>query len=123
MFTHPGPLGQLAAEHHRHMLTEARQRALRHQHGRPSSKTPDIALKITRRLATAITRASAVAAQSPGPAWVVGRTSWQDPQRHQPATTDQPVLHARSVRARRRSEQSGGYARGRATTEITLRDE
>jgi hypothetical protein len=57
MFTHPDPLGQLAAEHHRHMLAEARQRTLLHQHGRPSSRTPAIALRITRRLATAITRA------------------------------------------------------------------
>jgi hypothetical protein len=57
MFTHPDPLGQLAAEHHRQMLAEARQRTLRHQRGRPSSRTPDIALRITRRLATAITRA------------------------------------------------------------------
>jgi len=57
MFTHPDPLGQLAAEHHRHMLAEARQRTLRHQHGRPPSRTPAIALRITRRLATAITKA------------------------------------------------------------------
>ena len=60
MFTHPDPLGQLAAEHHRQMLAEARQRALRHQHGRPPSRTPAIARRITRRLAAAITRATAV---------------------------------------------------------------
>jgi hypothetical protein len=64
MFTHPDPLGQLAAEHHRQMLAEARQRTLRHQRGRPSSRTPDIALRITRRLATAITRAGPVAAET-----------------------------------------------------------
>ena len=64
MFTHPDPLGQLAAEHHRHMLAEARQRALRHQHGHRSSRTPAIALRITRRLATAITRAGAVTAET-----------------------------------------------------------
>ena len=70
MFTHPDPLGQLAAEHHRNMLAEARQRTLRHQHGRPSSRTPAIALRITRRLATAITRAGPVAAEASAAAWV-----------------------------------------------------
>jgi hypothetical protein len=48
MFTHPDPLGQLAAEHHRQMLAEARQRALRQQHGRRSSRTPNIALRMIR---------------------------------------------------------------------------
>jgi hypothetical protein len=82
MFTHPDPLGQLAAEHHRQMLAEARQRTLRHQHGRPSPRTPDIARRITRRLATAITRADPVAAETSGAAWLPGRTSRQNPQRH-----------------------------------------
>jgi hypothetical protein len=82
MFTHPGSLGQLAAEHHRNMLAEARQRTLLHQHGRPSSKTPAIALRITRRLATAITRAGPVAAQTPAATWVARPPSRQDPQRH-----------------------------------------
>lgn len=59
MFTHPGPIGQLAAEHHQHMLAQARQRTLRHQHGHQSSKTPSVGVKIARRLATVITRASA----------------------------------------------------------------
>lgn len=53
MFTHPDPFGQLAAKHHRHMLAEARQRALGHQHDRRSSRMPDVAVKIARRLATA----------------------------------------------------------------------
>jgi hypothetical protein len=69
MFTHPDRIGQLAAEHHRDMLAEARLRALRHQQGRPSSRTPRIALRIARRLATAITRADAEAAQTPGAIW------------------------------------------------------
>jgi len=70
MFTHPDPLGQLAAQHHRQMLAEARQRTLLHQHGRRSSRTPDIALRITRRLATAIASAGPVAAETPAAAWV-----------------------------------------------------
>ena len=65
MFTHPDPIGQLAAEHHRHLLAEARQRALRHQHGRRSSRMPIVGVKIARRLATAIPRASAVTAETP----------------------------------------------------------
>ena len=69
MFTHPDPIGQLAAEHHRHMLAEARQRALRQQHGRRSSRMPEVALRITRRLATAITRAGAVAAETQAAIW------------------------------------------------------
>jgi hypothetical protein len=34
MFTHPDRIGQLAAEHHQHMLAQARQRTLRRQRGR-----------------------------------------------------------------------------------------
>lgn len=65
MFTHPDPIGQLAAEQHRHMLAEARQRTLRHQHGHRSSRMPSVGVKIARRLATAITRASAAASETP----------------------------------------------------------
>ena len=66
MFTHPDPIGQLAAEHHRHMLAEARQRALRQQHGRRSSRMPDVALRITRRLATAVAKGRRRGRRDPG---------------------------------------------------------
>jgi hypothetical protein len=69
MFTHPDRIGQLAAEHHQHMLAQARHRTLRHQHGRRSSRTPDAAVRITRRLTAAITRAGIVAAETPGVTW------------------------------------------------------
>lgn len=74
MFTHLDPIGQLAAEHHRHLLAEARQRALRHQHDRRSSRMPNVGVKIARRLATAITRASAVTAEIPAADldWLLG---------------------------------------------------
>ena len=69
MFTHPDRIGQLASEHHRHMLAQARQRTLRHQHGRRSSRMPDAAVRITRRLAAAITRAGVVTAETPAATW------------------------------------------------------
>ena len=69
MFTHPDRIGQLASEHHQHMLAQARQRTLRHQHGRWPARMPDVAIRITRRLAAAITRAGAVAAEIPGATW------------------------------------------------------
>jgi len=59
------------------MLAEAGQRALRHQHGRRSSMMPHAAVKIIRRLATAIARVGAAAAQAPGTIWPAGP--------HQPA--------------------------------------
>jgi len=56
MFTHPGPIGQLAREHHQQMLAQASQRQLRHQHSRPAAST-----RIIRRLAAAIARAGVAA--------------------------------------------------------------
>lgn len=64
MFTPPDRIGQVAAEHHRHMLAEARQRALRHPSGRRSSRMPSVAHRIT-YLATAIARGGAAVAGTP----------------------------------------------------------
>jgi len=66
MFTHPDRIGQLASEHHQHMLVQARQRTLRHQHGRRSARMPAAVVRITRRLAAAITRAGVVGRRTPG---------------------------------------------------------
>ena len=57
MFTHPDITSQLGREHQRQMLTAARQRQLRRQHGRQTSKATDIAAVI-RRLATVIAEPS-----------------------------------------------------------------
>jgi hypothetical protein len=62
MFTQPDRIGQLAREHHNQMLSEAGQRQLRHQHGRPAPATQGA---ITRRLAAAIAKFSSVAAEAP----------------------------------------------------------
>lgn len=69
MFTHPDRIGQLAAEHHQHMLAQARQRTLQHQHGRRSARMPDAVARITRRLTAAITRTGVVAEETPGATW------------------------------------------------------
>lgn len=67
MFTHPDRIGQLASEHHGQMLAEARQRSLRHQHGHRSFRMPAVAVRIMHRLAPAITRTGAMAAETPNP--------------------------------------------------------
>jgi hypothetical protein len=48
MFTHPDRIRQLVAEHHHRMLAEARQRTLRHPHGRRSSMVPDVAVRTSK---------------------------------------------------------------------------
>ena len=69
MFTHPDRIGQLATEHHEDMLAKARQRKLGQQHGRRSARTRAAAVRITRRLATAVVRIGAAAVKSPGAIW------------------------------------------------------
>jgi hypothetical protein len=50
-------MGQLASEHHREMLADARQRRLRPQHSRPASRPLRATSTLTRRLVAAIARA------------------------------------------------------------------
>jgi hypothetical protein len=66
MFSHPDRIGQLARDPHRQMLAQARRSQLLHQDDRPAARTPGLATRMTRRLATAIARAGAAAAQEPG---------------------------------------------------------
>jgi hypothetical protein len=71
MFIDPNLATQLAREHQRELLAEASQRQqLQHRH-RPAPGTPG-ATGIARRLAAAIVRAGAVAAQAPGAIWPAG---------------------------------------------------
>ena len=50
-------LGQLAQQHHREMLANARQRQLRHQQGRAAGRTLKATSTLTRRLVAAIAKA------------------------------------------------------------------
>jgi hypothetical protein len=56
MYTQIDRIGQLAHEHHREMLAEARRRQLRHQPGRPAPRTSR-ASTIARRLSAAFAKA------------------------------------------------------------------
>ena len=66
MFSHPDRIGQLARENHRQMLAQASQRQLLHEDDRPAARTPGLAVRMTRRLATAFASAGVVTAQVPG---------------------------------------------------------
>jgi hypothetical protein len=103
-------LTQLAREHQRQMLAQASQRPRRHQHGYPAPRTPGPAARGARRLAAAIARAGAVAAQAPGAIWRAGShrlgepaarprsqaaaTDGRDTRRRQPARRNPPPFHA-----------------------------
>jgi len=68
MFINPNLATRLAREHQRELLAQASQRQLRRRH-RPAPGAPGVTARITRRLAAAIARAGAVAAQAAGPIW------------------------------------------------------
>jgi hypothetical protein len=55
-------LGQVANQHHREMLADAGQRQLRHQPGRPASRTLKATSTLTRRLVAAIAKVGAAPA-------------------------------------------------------------
>jgi hypothetical protein len=58
MFTNPS-IGQLARDHHREMLAEARQSQLRHQASRSGSRTLRAPSSLSRGLTAVITKAAA----------------------------------------------------------------
>jgi hypothetical protein len=64
MFTHPGLTSQLAREHHRQMLAEARRRQLRPRYGRQATRNASGAGKIIRRVAAVIAGAGIAALPS-----------------------------------------------------------
>jgi len=72
MTSNPNLTIQLAREHQRQMLAEARQRQPWHRHGYPAPRTEDPAARAARRLAAAIARVGVVAAQAPGAIWPAG---------------------------------------------------
>jgi hypothetical protein len=69
MYTHPDRIGQLAREHHNQMITDARQRQLRHQLPRSAARRPLAGAGITRRLGAAIAKAGIAAAHAPDAIW------------------------------------------------------
>jgi hypothetical protein len=71
MFSHPDRIGQPARENHRQLMAQASRRQLRRRHGQQAARTATAA-GVTRRLAAAIARAGAVAAQAPGAIWPGG---------------------------------------------------
>ena len=58
MFTHPDITSQLGREHQRQMLAAARQRQVRHQHGRRVSTAAAIAAAAVHRLAPVVAEPS-----------------------------------------------------------------
>ena len=68
MYLNSDRIGQLATEHHGEMLADARRRQLRRQ-ARPAPGTPGATWTVTRRLGTAIAKASAAKARVPSAIW------------------------------------------------------
>ena len=68
MYTNSDRIGQLASEHHREMLADARHRRLRRP-GRSAPRTPGTPSAITRRLGTAIAKVGAAAGRVPDAIW------------------------------------------------------
>jgi hypothetical protein len=68
MYTHYDRMGQVAREHQREMLAEARRHQLRrelwHQPDRPAPRTP-YAVAVARRLGAVIAKAAGAAARVP----------------------------------------------------------
>jgi hypothetical protein len=64
MSANPNLLGQVARQHHREMLAEARQHQLGRQ-ARPAPRIPNVTSAITRRLAAAIAKVSVTTARVP----------------------------------------------------------
>lgn len=60
MYNSPDLTAQLAREHHRAMLAEARQRQLRHQLDRPASRPLRVTRTLVRRLATVFSSPSPI---------------------------------------------------------------
>jgi len=64
MYTNCDRIGQLATEHHREMIADARRRQLRQQ-GRSAPRTPGATSTIAHRLGAAIAKAGVAAARVP----------------------------------------------------------